>query len=184
MRCAKTVSFEEHPGPWALSTVALGRWVSVFALMSGCGDDPPPPPPEPPEIAVEGLDAIGGGRWSPGQDEPLSLGCDYHLVLVELGPGDRADEVDQWTLRPPGTCGGEQRCGFLSLTLEPDTQAPITVDAASSTVEMTLPGPGSYRLAVEFRKDDGSSPGLDGQPVTVEIDFEAAHPPDSECLGS
>jgi hypothetical protein len=188
MRFAKPVLLEDHPGHGAFSlrrpATTLGRLSSVVALVSGCGDDPPAPPPEPPQVAVEALEAIGGGRWSPQDDESLVLACEGNHLLVELGPGESADEIDEWVLRPPGTCGGEKRCGFVSLTLDPETDEATTVDAASTTVEMTLSGPGSHQLVVEFRKDDGSSPDVDGEPVTVEVNFSAVLPPDGECSNS
>ena len=186
MRAPKPVTPEDHPGRRAFSVHGrssnLGRLSCVVALVSGCSDDAPPPPlPDPPELSVEALEAPGGGRWSPGQEEPLVLACEGNQVLVELGPGQSVDEIDEWILRPPGTCGGETRCGFLSLALDSETDDAATVDAATRVVEMALSGPGSHRLVVEFRKDDGSSPDAEGEAVTVRVDFDAELPPEGEC---
>ena len=158
------------------------RLTCAVALLDACGgDEPPPPPPEPPRLTVEALQVVGGGRWSLGQDDGLTLGCEGAEVLVELGPGEAADEIDDWILRPPGACGGIDRCGFVTVTLDPGFDEETIVDSASRIVPMALSAPGSHRLLIEFRNDDGSSPALDGGTVAVEVEFSAELPPDDAC---
>ena len=109
------------------------------------------------------------------------LACGGAEILVEIGPGDSADDIDGWLLRPPGDCGGETRCGFVSLRVDPDTDQETTIDSAARTVAVTLSGPGEHRLQVEFRTDDGGSPDVDGGQVSVELDFVAELPSEDDC---
>ena len=165
--------------PWAGQTGRLSA--SLALLMFACSEDKPPPaPPEPPSLKVEAVHAIGGGSWSPGSDKPLELGCAPSPVLVELGPSRATGQIDDWILRPPGDCGGESRCGFVSVTVDPSSEGARPVDSASTWVQVELT-PGKHVIFAEFRGDDGGGVAAEGGRVTCQEKLSVAAPSESEC---
>jgi hypothetical protein len=158
-------------------------WPSVLLalLVSACSEDkPPPPPPEPPVLEIQKLHAMGGGTWSPGSDQPLELGCAPSPVLVELGPDSSDGQIGDWILRPPGDCGGESRCGFVSVTVDPSSEDSNPVDSASAWVEVELTA-GTHVIFAEFRGDDGAGVATDGGSVTCQEKVRVVDPSDGEC---
>ncbi|MBN1607886.1 MAG: hypothetical protein JW940_14710 [Polyangiaceae bacterium] len=160
----------------------IGRlWMPWALLLLACSEDKKPaPPPEPPALEIQQVRAIGGGTWSPGSDQPLELGCAPSPVLVELGPSSSKGQIGDWILRPPGDCGGEARCGFVSVTVDPSSEDASPVDSAASSVQIELTA-GTHVIFAEFRGNDGGGVAAEGGRVTCQEELRVEAPRDSEC---
>jgi hypothetical protein len=154
----------------------------LAAITSACGDDKPPaPPPEPPALEIQAVRAIGGSSWSPGGDKPLELGCTPSPVLVELGPSDAQNRIGDWILRPPADCGGERKCGFVTVIVDPSNEDASTVDSASTAVQVELSSAGKHIILAELRAENGSGVATDGGRVTCQETLTVVLPRDSDC---
>jgi hypothetical protein len=158
-------------------------WLALpcVLLAVACSEDkPPPPPPDPPALEIAAVHAIGGSTWSPGSGKPLELGCAPSPVLVELGPTQEEGQVDGWILRPPGDCGGEARCGFVSVTVDPSNEDARPVDSSSNWVQVELTE-GKHVIFAEFRGNDGGGLAAEGGRVTCQEKLGVAAPNEGEC---
>jgi hypothetical protein len=150
-------------------------------VLFACSEDKAPPaPPDPPALEIQSVRAIGGGSWSPGSDKPLELGCAPSPALVELGPSSVEGQIGDWILRPPGNCGGENQCGFVSVTVDPSNEGAIPVDSASTWVQVELT-PGKHVILAELRGNDGGGVAAEGGRITCQETVHVEAPSESAC---
>ncbi len=91
--------------------------------------------------------------WKPGDSACVELGRDSSSTVgVEV-------KLDNWTLRPPYTCGATPQCGYVRVRVDPegDDGAALSAQAAATLVGVpfaSLPNAlGPHTLRVELRGD-------------------------------
>lgn len=70
---------------------------------------------EDPTLEISGATTTDG-VFHDRKDGEIILACDPRLT-VHVGPSDVRGHLDNWLLRPPGTCGASKQCGYLRLAL-------------------------------------------------------------------
>lgn len=139
-----------------LSAISLWTLVVACALAACSDEDGPTDTTNPPELDIVELFANDGTRLvshPPGGTLPAP--CDGRLV-VRVASGDVPSRLDDWELRPPGTCGTSTNCGFVfARVLDADgvelaTGSVATVDVPVPTAELDLNE--TYRLTAELRQ--------------------------------
>ncbi len=73
---------------------------------------------DPPTLAVLGALRADGQAFDTTA-ETIDWGCDAR-VTFRFGPREATGQLENWLLRPPGTCGDIVACGYLRVTLETD----------------------------------------------------------------
>jgi hypothetical protein len=154
--------------------LALGSL--LLPVFAACGDDEDDSDTEepmgPPSIRITGF--IGADhRVAERADENAVDVCRNRLGVVVDIP------ADTWTLRPPGRCGETAQCGYVAITLDPESDASIGVNSINLTTMLDLTGgpvfgseggtggegagsdepvigEGLHRVRVELRNDDGT----------------------------
>lgn len=178
--------------PSSLKLITFGAL--VLAAFIACGDDDATPDPEefagPPSIRVSGF--IGADwRVTPRSDETrLEVCADRFGVVVEI-------PEDTWLLRPVGRCGNTDQCGYIELSLDPDSDSPLTQRTMSRTTMLSVAGTGFFaeggaggeggatqgkqrladgrhRVRAELKRGDGTTYLLEGAPVADEVELELA----------
>ncbi len=150
--------------------VLLGA-ASSIACSSSNASSGPPKPAGPPGLSITALHPSGGPTWTPGSGSCVELGRDADETIgVEV-------KLDNWTLRPPYTCGATLQCGYLRVRVDPqgDNGAALSEQAAASLVPVgfaSLPGAlGQHTIRVELRGDH-NGPVIDkttGLPYAVDL---------------
>jgi len=99
---------------------------------------------------------MSGDEGYAGDPEPVTIGCDLRL-------GVQVD-VQNYSLRPPDSCGGTAQCGYLVVELDPDQGPAARAESAASNVVFTLSDPlatgdplvGPHVLRPRLILDDGT----------------------------
>ena len=91
-------------------------WLLFAALLSACSSDETTTTAPPPKVTlrVSALLPVGEAPWYEPAPEDwmqpvVSMGCDRTLGV--------ALTVENFSLRPPGSCGGAVQCGYDQVTL-------------------------------------------------------------------
>lgn len=145
----------------------LPLWsLALACAIAACSDDTTETDTSgPPSLDIVELLANDGvvlTSYDPGDTVPMP--CDGRLI-VRVGSGDVSTRLENWELRPPGTCGSIENCGFvLARLLEEDGTelargTAAAVDVPVPTVE--VPAGVTYRVTAELRQ------GTSGEPFTV-----------------
>ncbi len=119
------------------------------------------------------------------EDSPVVLSCDT-TVSVQFGPPDGAGALNNWLLRPPGTCESYAQCGYINLSATPqDGGAKVVVNGATVTQELEA-SPGDYLLNARLIGPDGMDFLQDEQPVrdSLEVRFASAENCEPQSSGS
>ncbi len=141
------------------------RWVfgiwSGVALLVACGGDEEATGPvalEPPQLRIVEFVSSSGSRVARGADTPLQLGCDSRLVVL-VGPNPAPGQLFNWSLRPPGGCGGLTQCDYVRGVLTAEGSM-LEVASATTALEFDLSSlpalPPSVDVQVELRTGDGT----------------------------
>lgn len=169
------------------SLVAL----ATFAAACSSDEEAPAPiaPPGPPELALLGLQPVGGPRWTPDDGgRCVELGQDPdQTVVVQVGKRARGDstQLENWTLRSPFGCGAVLHCGYLQLTLssEEDERRIVAITTSVPIAFARLRRPaGEHTLRIELRDHEGrpARVGDSGVPFLEEdLTFAVSCSPDS-----
>ena len=153
-----------------VGTVAVVAGVS----LSSCGGDDEPTgsagPAGPAAISIT----------SPTPGEVITLGG-----LPRAGVAVRI-QLENWTLRPPGGCGGTEQCGYVVLTVDDGAVPEVSAITTLLVIELdSLADPtGQRTFEVELRNDDGTVfVGEDGLPVTASVQATVELGPTDGGLG-
>jgi hypothetical protein len=147
-------------------------WIAVAVATAACGNGSSSTPISPGNVVLEVTallprndevwlaprdpDPVSGDEGYPGDPEPVTIGCDLKL-------GVQVD-VQNFSLRPPGSCSGTPQCGYLVIELDPDQGPAAHAESATSSVLLTLSDPlaasdalaGSHVLRPRLLLDDGT----------------------------
>lgn len=137
--------------------------LSLFAIPLACTDgESSGVELSPPRLTIESIRNASGSFFDEG--EPIVATCDGRLTVL-TGPSDVVAFLDNWTLRPPGSCGTLPQCGAIRLTVLEDETILAEVSRASVAVVLDL-APQILERASEFRVEllDGTT----GEPFLVE----------------
>jgi hypothetical protein len=175
-------------------------WLAVPGLLGACGSDTTTPPASPGDVtlAITQLLPQDSQIWcsesapesescTARQPEPVVIGCDRELGVTV--------DVQNFSLRVPDACGSSPQCGFLSVTLDPDT-APITVTGAAKTLlfdlkavekslkerdeSLTLDGDHVLRPALLLASGRPFTHPFTADPLDVPVTFQTV--PDADCV--
>ncbi len=169
--------------PWLCAsalTVAL-----ALSCSSDEEGDETTPPPGPASMRISSFIVAGNQTVSREDAAALELDCNGRLGVTLT--------LEYWKLRPPGTCGATQQCGYIALSVDPtDSGQALLVEAATSTIVLDFSSlgasaAGSHHLHAELRLDDKSTfIGDAGTPLAddVDVDLTLLPCPDSGVGGS
>lgn len=144
----------------------------LFAIVAGpvgCSDDSAdtfaPSAPGPPLIALES--PIGGTCVVLNNDADWTMRAKIR--------------VENWTLRPPESCGILAQCGFAVFFVDDQ----LVAESSSIVTDLpfrALPSPtGSHRVTVELHDDAGPAMDAEGEPLRAEITVQVAAPDQTSC---
>jgi hypothetical protein len=133
--------------------------LTVCCLGCGGDDDDSADQPIGPsgdvELKITGLFNDDGAKFERADADEVQLGCNG-AIHVEVGPRDGPAALVNWLLRPPGTCGSFDQCGYVVLRLDPSGNGEAErVVSASSHLTLPTPGAGAHTLQVALYDDDG-----------------------------
>jgi hypothetical protein len=135
-----------------LGAALVGGTVSALAACSSDSSSSTTIPVAPPSMAITAIQSVGGPRWEPGQAACVEVGRDPAATVAVLL------DVESFSLRPPGACGGLRQCGTALLRVDPsgDGEA-IRVEAPKTTLEVSFDGVdlGSHTFRAELRDQHG-----------------------------
>jgi hypothetical protein len=148
--------------------------ISVACGLAACSDDDDADsatPTEPPTLEILGFRTSGG--VTDADVGELRLPCDRELG-VQVGPQTVPGQLDNWLLRPPGTCGSTPNCGYFVASVASKTgDEALSTSSAATTIPMdlrALSAQGDYLVHVELRQGQTGEPFLvDGEPVSAEV---------------
>jgi hypothetical protein len=159
---------------------AAAAGLLLALIPSACGDDDTksPSPKPTPTLAIASVSSAGGPTWAPGSAGCVEIGSDPGgTILVTL-------QIKDFSLRPPGACGGLRPCGTALLFLDGATVA------ESATTAISVPfgqldaglGSGHRTFRVELR-DHVSAPVVDKElnVIADEVTLEVRAP--GGCAG-
>jgi hypothetical protein len=182
----------------------------LLSAFVACGDDDDggtvaDAPAGPPSIRITGF--VGAdNRVTERDDENTLEVCGSRFgVVIEVTD-------DTWTFRPPGRCGESAQCGYVAVTLDPESGSPVSQNSINLTTMLDLSGApvlpseggaggdnaggggspgvdsevseGTHRVRVELRNDDGSVFLLEGEPVADEAEVDLSFVPCPSSNGS
>ena len=162
----------------------LRCWLAVL-VGAGCGDDDKSKPvelPDLPELTITGVQPVGGVLRSPGEG-CFELGRDADQTLyVMVGPTaeDQPGQLQGFTLRPPGSCGGTPQCGHVLLRVDPASGSEaLQVRAASVAIGVPMGGVdvpvGTHTIRVALVDDEGAAIlDDDERPIWTAVTLELA----------
>lgn len=132
--------------------------VPLACAFAACSDDDDTDlgSSTPPTLEITGYAVSNGTSLDEVKvNQPVAQPCDGSL-LVRLGPTDGAGRLVDWDLRPPGSCGRINQCGFISVrVLSADGSELGAASAASIQVAVDLTGvepQGDARVVAELRQ--------------------------------
>ncbi len=110
----------------------------LIVVASGCGgnDDSPPAPPDPPRLRLDGFITVDGHEFDASCAE---LGADADQTLLVQLKGSSATAIDDWILRPPGTCGSTAACGHLQVRVDPRNATTYGLGTTGATTTLAVP---------------------------------------------
>jgi hypothetical protein len=138
-----------------LRRLNLSMLAPVCAVLLACGGDDakttaPIGPAGEVQLFVTGFLNDRGESYT--ENDAIRLSCD-DSITVELGPREGAS-LQNWLLKPPGTCGSFVQCGYVMLTLEAENGDTRVVTGASTAIVLPAP-PGLHRLRAELVNGEG-----------------------------
>lgn len=123
-------------------------FLSLLALPLACSDgESSGGELAPPTLRIETIQNASGESFEKG--EAILATCDGRLTVL-LGPSELAGFLDDWNLRPPGTCGSLPQCGTIQLTVFEEDVILAEISRASLAVVVDL-APEVLENATDFR---------------------------------
>lgn len=147
---------------------------AALALATACGSDDeqrPVTPPPPPTLTLAALRPVGGAEWTPGSGSCVAPGSDPDGTIGVVV------SLENFTLRPPGTCGSLSNCGRLLVRIDPGATDALRLEAATALVPVKMAplGEGPHTFRVELLDRNGEAIlGEDKQPLFSEVSVEVS----------
>lgn len=149
---------------------AMGALLFAAVGCSGDGENPDETEDlDPPSLRIESVTNTNGTRFT-SEDENVVVACDARLV-VRVGPNS-GGLLDNWFLRPRGTCDELEQCGHVRLDVEtPEGDLLSRVERAQIDLSFEAPPVDSDRLVLRatlIHGDDQRPFEVDGAAVRDE----------------